>query len=72
MDPQKAQLESTIRARRARLDRRLHRLENRIESVKQSVKHTGQKVGIVTGATVLALAMIGTIVLIVRSVRGRR
>lgn len=67
MDTQKAQLESTIRARRARLDRRLHRLETRIESVKES----GKRVGIIAGATVLALAVIGTIAIIVRQVRAR-
>lgn len=68
MDSQKAQLESTIRARRARLDRRLHRIENRIESVKQ----TGKQVGIVTGAVVIALAVLGTIAIITRQIIASR
>lgn len=68
MDSQKAQLESTIRARRARLDRRLHRLEHRIEVVKEK----GKQVGIVTAAVVMALAVIGTIAIITRRVITNR
>jgi hypothetical protein len=64
MDTQKAQLESTIRARRARLDRRLHRLEDRIESDKE----TGKQVGVVTAAIVVAMAVIGTIAIITRQI----
>lgn len=64
MDPQKAQLESTIRARRARLDRRLNRLGDRIETVKQ----TGKQLGIMTGAVVMALAVLGTIAIIARKI----
>jgi len=64
MDTQKAQLESTIRARRARLDRRLNRLGDRIETVKQ----TGKQVGIMTGAVVIALAVLGTIAIITRKI----
>jgi hypothetical protein len=71
MASEKAHLEATIRARRARLDRRLHQLETRIEAVKD----TGKRLGMVTGAVVVTLAvlaMVGTIVMAIRrSVRRR-
>lgn len=71
MDTEKAQLESTIRAGRARLDGRLHRLETRIEAVKQ----TGKQVGIITAVIVTTLAMatlVGAIVMAVRRSRRQR
>jgi uncharacterized BrkB/YihY/UPF0761 family membrane protein len=65
MDSQKAQLESTIRARRARLGRRLGRLETRIEQVKA----TSKQVGIVTGAVIATIALITMVGAIVMAVR---
>jgi hypothetical protein len=68
MDSTKAELESTIRLKRARLDRKLARLEDRIDHA----KHTGKLAGIVTGSVILAAALAGTIVAIVRGVVARR
>jgi hypothetical protein len=68
VDSTKAELESTIRLKRARLDRKLARLERRIDDA----KHTGKLAGIITGSVILAAAVAGTIVAIVRGVLGRR
>jgi len=68
MDSTKAELESTIRLKRARLDRKLARIERRIDHA----KHTGKLAGIITGSVILALAVAGTIAAIVRAVINRR
>ncbi len=68
MDSTKAELESTIRLKRARLDRKLARLERRIDHA----KHTGKLAGIITGSVILVAAVAGTIAAIVRGVVARR
>lgn len=68
MDTTKAELESTIRLKRARLDRKLVKLERRIDDA----KHTGKVAGIIGGSVILAMAIAGTIAIIVRSVLTRR
>lgn len=68
MDPTKADLETTIRQRRARLDRRLTRLETRLAAF----KHRSRRAGVITGAVVLTLTVVGTITLLVRSFLAHR
>jgi hypothetical protein len=68
MDSTKAELESTIRLKRARLDRKLARLESRIDHAKQ----TGKLAGIITGSVILVAAVAATIAAIVRGVVARR
>lgn len=68
MDSTKAELESTIRLKRARLDRKLARLERRIDQA----KHTGKLAGIITGSVILVAAVAGTIAAIVGGVLARR
>jgi len=69
MDPTKAELESTIRLKRARLDRKLARLEGRLDHV----KHNSKVAAIITGVVILVGAIAGTVAIIVRSIlRSRR
>ena len=68
MDSTKAELESTIRLKRARLDRKLARIESRIDAA----KHSGKLAGIITGSVILVAAVAGTIAAIVRGVLARR
>ena len=68
MDSTKAELESTIRLKRARLDRKLARLERRIDHAKQ----TGKLAGIITGSVILVAAFAGTIAAIVSGIVARR
>jgi hypothetical protein len=68
MDPTKAELESTIRLKRARLDRKLARLEGRIDEV----KHNSKLAAVITGAVILASALAGTVAIVVRSILRRR
>jgi hypothetical protein len=68
MDSTKAELESTIRLKRARLDRKLVKLEQRMDDA----KHTGKLIGIIGGSVILAAAVAGTIAMIVKRVLARR
>lgn len=68
MDSTKAELESTIRLKRARLDRKLVKLERRIDDAKQ----TGKLVGIIASSVIVVAAVGGMIAMIVRGVLARR
>ena len=69
MDATKAELETTIRRKRARLDAKLARLGDRIEDAKQSTKDAG----VIAGTVVLLAAFVGAAAILVRALvsRGR-
>ena len=60
MDTTKAELEDTIRDRRAELERKLARLEARYEAVKHASRDIGRSFAVVlaAGAAVLAFAFL--------------
>jgi hypothetical protein len=68
MDATKAELERTIRTKRARLDEKLTRLGARLEHA----KHTSKVVGIVTASVIVVSALVGATVILVRRARARR
>ncbi|HET6584650.1 MAG TPA: hypothetical protein VFG69_14425 [Nannocystaceae bacterium] len=68
MDSTKAELESVIRLKRARLDRKLAKLERRVDEAKE----TGKLVGIIASSVVVVAAVGGMIAMIVRGVLARR
>lgn len=68
MDATKAELESRIRTKRARLDDKLTRLGARLEHA----KHTSRMVGMITAGVVVAMAIVGATAILVRSIVARR
>jgi hypothetical protein len=68
MDATKAELESTIRRKRARLDDKLAKLGDRIEQAKAASK----QIGSITGAVVLLAALAGATAILVRTLVARR
>ena len=68
MDATKAELESTIRTKRARLDAKLTRLGERFEHA----KHTSKVVGLVGAGVILAMAFAGATAILVRALIRRR
>ncbi len=68
MDATKAELESTIRRKRARLDDKLERLGARFERVKENSKLAGM----ITGGVVVVLALAGATAILVRRIIARR
>jgi hypothetical protein len=67
MDATKAELESTIRRKRARLDAKLARIGDRIEDAKQTTKDAG----VMAGTVVLVAAFVGAAALLVRALVSR-
>ncbi|HWB77450.1 MAG TPA: hypothetical protein VG755_20930 [Nannocystaceae bacterium] len=68
MDATKAELESRIRTKRARLDDKLARLGARFEEA----KHTSKLVGMITAGVVVAMALVGATAILVRGIVARR
>lgn len=68
MDATKAELETTIRRKRARLDAKLARLGDRIEHAKQSTKDAGM----MAGTVVIVAAFVGAAAILVRTLLARR
>lgn len=68
MDATKAELESRIRTKRARLDDKLARLGARFEDA----KHTSKMVGMITAGVVIAMAVVGATAILVRSIVAHR
>jgi hypothetical protein len=68
MDATKAELESRIRTKRARLDDKLARLGARFDHA----KHTSKMVGMITAGVVIAMAVVGATAILVRSIIARR
>jgi hypothetical protein len=68
MDATKAELESRIRTKRARLDDKLARLGERFEHA----KHTSKLVGMITAGVVFAMALAGATTILVRRALARR
>ena len=68
MDATKAELESAIRRKRARLDAKLSRIGDRIEHAKQSTKDAGM----MAGTVVLVAAFVGATAILVRALLARR
>lgn len=68
MDATKAELESAIRRKRARLDAKLARLGDRIEHAKQSTKEAG----VMAGTVVFVAALVGATAILVRALIARR
>jgi len=68
MDATKAELESTIRRKRARLDAKLDRLGARIERVKEN----SRLAGVITGGVVIVLALAGATAILVRKLIASR
>jgi hypothetical protein len=68
MDATKAELERTIRTKRARLDEKLTRLGARLEHA----KHASKVAGIVTASVIILSALVGATVILVRRLLARR
>lgn len=68
MDATKAELESRIRTKRARLDDKLTRLGARLEHA----KHTSRMVGMITAGVVVTMALVGATTILVRSILASR